>query len=135
VASLLISAVVVLFVVKFYWFIKHKRYTLTEFSQAMFLRLFFTLFIIFIGFSLIYYSLFLNGHVVVQDTVNNRTVSHFSDYVYFSGVTLLSVGYGDLVPLGVTRIFSLLEASLGLLLPSAFFLTAWNNSNQSDRDS
>lgn len=134
-ASLLISAVVVLFVVKFYWFIKHKRYTLTEFSQAMFLRLFFTLFIVFIEFSLIYYGLFLNGHVVVQDTVNNRTISHFGDYLYFSGVTLLSVGYGDLVPVGVTRIFSLIEASLGLLLPSAFFLTAWNNSNQSDRDS
>lgn len=134
-ASLLIGAIVVLFVVKFYWFIKHKRYTLTEFSQAMFFRLFFTLFIVFIGFSLIYYGLFLNGHVVVLDTVNNRTISHFGDYLYFSGVTLLSVGYGDLVPVGVARIFSLLEASLGLLLPSAFFLTAWNNSNQSDRDS
>lgn len=134
-ASLLIGAVVVLFVVKFYWFIEHKRYTLTEFSQAMFSRLFFTLFIVFIGFSLIYYGLFLNGHVVVLDTVNNRTIDHFSDYLYFSGVTLLSVGYGDLVPVGVARIFSLLEASLGLLLPSAFFLTAWNNSNQSDSDS
>ncbi len=134
-ASILIGAVVVLFVVKFYWFIKHKRYTLTEFSQAMFLRLFFTLFIVFIGFSLIYYGLFLNGHVVILDTVNNRTIDHFSDYLYFSGVTLLSVGYGDLVPVGVARIFSLLEASLGLLLPSAFFLTAWNNSNQSDSDS
>ena len=134
-ASLLIGAIVVLFVVKFYWFIKHKRYTLTEFSQAMFLRLFFSLFIVFIGFSLIYYGLFLNGHVVVLDTVNNHTISHFGDYLYFSGVTLLSVGYGDLVPVGVTRIFSLIEASLGLLLPSAFFLTAWNNSNQSDHDS
>ncbi|GEM01872.1 potassium channel LctB [Halolactibacillus halophilus] len=134
-ANLLIGAVVVLFIVKFYWFIKHKRYTLTEFSQAMFLRLFLTLFIVFIGFSLIYYSLFLNDYVVVHDTVNNRTISHFGDYLYFSGVTLLSVGYGDLVPVGVAKIFSLLEASLGLLIPSAFFLTAWNNSNQSDRDS
>jgi hypothetical protein len=79
VASLLIGAIVVLFVVKFYWFIKHKRYTLTEFSQAMFLRLFFTLFIVFIGFSLIYYGLFLNGHVVDLDTVNNHTISHFSE--------------------------------------------------------
>ncbi|NJP38325.1 ion channel [Alkalicoccus luteus] len=47
----------------------------------------------------------------------------FMDLLYFSGVTILSVGYGDFVPIGAARFFALLQAALGLLVPSAFFMT------------
>ncbi|MGE7979836.1 potassium channel family protein [Psychrobacillus sp. NPDC093200] len=44
--------------------------------------------------------------------------------IYFSGVTILSVGYGDLVPVGKARFFALIQAAIGLLLPTAFFIRA-----------
>ena len=36
--------------------------------------------------------------------------------VYFSFVSALSVGYGDLVPVGASRLFAIAEAAVGLLL-------------------
>ncbi|MFC3041574.1 ion channel [Virgibacillus xinjiangensis] len=44
-------------------------------------------------------------------------------------VTILSVGYGDLVPVGPARLFALLEAGIGLLLPSAYFMKAISSSD------
>ncbi|WP_270182614.1 ion channel [Alkalihalobacillus sp. CinArs1] len=43
--------------------------------------------------------------------------------LYFSAVTLLSVGYGDITPIGVGRWIAILEALIGYLMPAAFFVT------------
>ncbi|PXW90905.1 potassium channel LctB [Streptohalobacillus salinus] len=131
-STLLITGVIVFLVIELYYYIRKRADKHTHFSHPMFLKLFFTLLAIFVGFSLLYYSLYLNGHIVIVDTVHDRQINHFSDFLYFSGVTLMSVGYGDLVPVGVGRIFSLLEASLGLLLPSAFFIKAMSDKDQSN---
>ncbi len=40
--------------------------------------------------------------------------------LYFSAVTLLSVGYGDIVPIGIGRWIAMVEALLGYALPAAF---------------
>lgn len=37
---------------------------------------------------------------------------------YFSATTLLSVGYGDVTPLGLSRGVAVLEAMLGYILPA-----------------
>ncbi|MFT9849376.1 ion channel [Aneurinibacillus sp. REN35] len=41
---------------------------------------------------------------------------------YFSAVTLLSVGYGDLSPFGAARGVAMLEAMIGYVLPAALVI-------------
>jgi hypothetical protein len=50
----------------------------------------------------------------VLHTVPQITEDSFSGYVYFSGTTFFTLGYGDLVPAGVVgRALSVLEAGIG----------------------
>lgn len=44
------------------------------------------------------------------------TLSDFGTALYFSFVTALSIGYGDVTPLGVLRILAVAEGAAGLLL-------------------
>ena len=41
---------------------------------------------------------------------------------YFSGVTILTIGYGDIVPIGIGRLVALIQALIGYVLPTAFVL-------------
>ncbi|GAB3042461.1 hypothetical protein GCM10027286_00800 [Virgibacillus ainsalahensis] len=42
--------------------------------------------------------------------------------MYFSGVTLLTIGYGDITPIGIGRLIALIQALIGYILPTAFVL-------------
>ncbi|HEU5141348.1 MAG TPA: potassium channel family protein [Bacillales bacterium] len=44
--------------------------------------------------------------------------------LYFSAITLLSVGYGDLTPFGLSRIISVFEAMIGYILPATVAVQA-----------
>lgn len=44
----------------------------------------------------------------------------FGDLLYFNFVSILSIGYGDIAPIGVLRGFTILEALLGLVVYSSF---------------
>lgn len=46
--------------------------------------------------------------------------------VYFSFITLMSVGYGDVTPFGWSRGLSILEALIGFILPATFVLKYLN---------
>jgi len=60
-----------------------------------------------IGFTLIHWGL---GTPLINPTDNGS----FSSYLYFSGVTFFTLGYGDVVPLpGFGRALAILEAGLG----------------------
>ncbi len=52
---------------------------------------------------------------------NGFPVSDFSDAMYFSGVTLLTVGYGDITPVGDFRFTAVAEVYGGTLFIFAFF--------------
>ncbi|HZG72269.1 MAG TPA: ion channel, partial [Chondromyces sp.] len=41
---------------------------------------------------------------------------------YFSGITLFSVGYGDIVPSGAGIWIALIEAWIGYTIPAAFVM-------------
>ena len=49
--------------------------------------------------------------------VDNR-LSLLGDSLYLSGITLLSVGYGDVTPIGIGRWIAITEALLGYIMPA-----------------
>jgi potassium channel LctB len=56
--------------------------------------------------------------------VGGKVTHMIEDIIYFSAVTLLSVGYGDLVPVGIGRFIAIVQALFGYLLPAAFVVTS-----------
>ena len=60
-----------------------------------------------------------------------QPVTDFVDALYFSGVTLMTVGYGDIVPVGDFRFTAVAEVYGGTLFIFAFF--SWGLWVMSDR--
>ncbi|MDX6694662.1 MAG: hypothetical protein QOF02_2265 [Blastocatellia bacterium] len=68
-----------------------------------------------LGFALIYYPRMPSHFVVLQTAVAHPWIEAF----YFSGITLTTLGYGDIAPLTlVMRMVALVEAASGLALIS-----------------
>jgi hypothetical protein len=59
---------------------------------------------------------FLLAHLLLAGAVAGVASGSFASYIYFSAETYTSVGFGDLVPLGATRLLAGTEALNGLLL-------------------
>jgi potassium channel LctB len=81
-----------------------------------------------LSFSILYLGLELLGIEVLKEGNSHveGTVNHLlEDIIYFSAVTLLSVGYGDLVPIGIGRFIAIVQALFGYLLPAAFVVTTF----------
>jgi potassium channel LctB len=94
---------------------------LVSFQNFLFLGMCFAT--IMLGFGLLYTLFELEGIPILME--NGKHVSgDFFDYIfttmYFSGITLFSVGYGDVTPIGVGRGVALIESWLGFTIPAAF---------------
>ncbi|WP_307332707.1 potassium channel family protein [Evansella vedderi] len=79
------------------------------------------------GFGLLYLGLELMGiPVLVEgDRLEYESFFHLvEDVMYFSAVTLLTVGYGDITPQGIGRWIAMIQALIGYLLPAAFVVTS-----------
>lgn len=77
------------------------------------------------GFGLIFALLSLMGIPVLQLEWNEANFLSFIEAcIYFSSTTILSVGYGDIIPVGIGRWIAGSEALLGYLLPIAFVLSS-----------
>lgn len=80
--------------------------------------------IVLIGFGSIYFILSFQGLILVEngkiDDVN--IIGSLVHSFYFSGVTLLTIGYGDITPIGIGRLLAIIEALIGYILPAAFIL-------------
>ncbi|RSK26161.1 two pore domain potassium channel family protein [Bacillus sp. HMF5848] len=76
-----------------------------------------------VGFGLIYAILELKGYTVLIEQ-GARVVGPFQHTLYtslyFSAITLLSVGYGDITPVGIGRGVAIIEAVIGYIIPAAF---------------
>ncbi|MBS4192501.1 two pore domain potassium channel family protein [Bacillus sp. FJAT-49705] len=80
-----------------------------------------------LGFGLIYILLEFNGYSVFMDGTigfDENFLSQLETGFYFSAVTLFSVGYGDIAPIGIGRMISVLEALIGYTIPAAFVFRA-----------
>ncbi|MCD7036406.1 potassium channel family protein [Metabacillus sp. GX 13764] len=75
---------------------------------------------ILIGFGMIY-LLFLHGGLDILELngvpAEGNYVELLYHSLYFSAITLFSVGYGEMVPVGIGRLVAVLEAMTGYILP------------------
>jgi hypothetical protein len=78
------------------------------------------------GFALIYLPRMETGFKVENEAHNSLIFQAF----YFSGITLLTIGYGDIVPInGITRIFAVIEGATGIAVISlsiTYLLTVYS---------
>lgn len=104
-------------------------------SIENFLYLSFIYFTVMFGFGLIY-VLLDTQHILVLDTntLNNQMsfLQKLETTIYFSAITLFSVGFGDIAPIGVGRIIAVFEALIGYTIPAAFVYQAVNNYKKID---
>ncbi|MBA4536297.1 two pore domain potassium channel family protein [Bacillus aquiflavi] len=92
-------------------------------SFENFMFLVFIYLTILIGFGLIYMILELRGYDVLLDNglpIDGNFFVKLQTVIYFSGITLFSVGYGDVAPLGIARGIAVIEALIGYAIPAAF---------------
>ncbi|WP_077617091.1 potassium channel family protein [Bacillus sinesaloumensis] len=52
-----------------------------------------------------------------SESHQEQSIDMVTRSLYFSAITLLSVGYGDVTPFGVSRAVAIIEALIGYLLP------------------
>ncbi|SFF72778.1 potassium channel LctB [Halobacillus alkaliphilus] len=127
--NILLIATVIFILANLVYFFSNKTYRNSYFSTALFLKLFFVSLGIILGFSVLYYLISFNSPVIVEGNDSMSPVDpSFWNFLYFSGVTMFSVGYGDYVPVGPTRFFALIQAGLGIFLPTAYFIKALDSS-------
>lgn len=94
------------------------------------IALFFIYITLISGFGLIYLSLTKLGFpILVESNQLLREPFHemLQTSIYFSAVTLFSVGYGDITPIEFGRWIAILEALIGYLLPAIFVLSSFTN--------
>jgi potassium channel LctB len=77
-----------------------------------------------LGFGIIYMVFAFNGRPLLIETGMVRNDNIFETCFYFSAMTLFSVGNGDVIPQGLGRIITVVEALIGYTLPAAFITRA-----------
>src|SRR6185312_3944746 len=96
-------------------------YKQVSFENFIFLT--FTYAVVVIGFGLLFLMLEMKGWHIIIDTgpfVSNKWNHRLGTSLYLSAITLFSVGFGDVVPIGVGRPLVMIEALLGYTIPAAF---------------
>lgn len=104
----------------------------SRFSSEIFYTLLIIYSIVIVGFGLIYFILSFQRIMLVEfgDLRQVGALGSLIHSMYFSGVTLLTIGYGDITPIGVGRLIALVEALIGYILPTAFVLRLVQTSNE-----
>jgi len=68
-------------------------------------------------FGVLYWAAgFFEGQGLVWSSGDRPVPVRLTDALYFSFVTVLSIGYGDLVPSGAVRVLALLQGAAGLVI-------------------
>jgi potassium channel LctB len=119
----------------FYLF-KIKRSEVPIFSWYQFLILVIVYVIFITGFAILYLGLGLLGYksVSIQAIQYNEVnpLSYVANLIYFSAMTMLSVGYGDIIPAGIGKMLVIVQALIGYLLPAAFVVSGFASTGERD---
>ncbi|MFD1360711.1 potassium channel family protein [Lentibacillus salinarum] len=107
----------------------------SRFSAEIFYTLLIIYLVVIIGFGLVYFVLSMSHVLLVENSElrDESIVGSLMRSIYFSGVTLLTIGYGDITPIGIGRLIALVQALIGYVLPAAFVLKLVQN-NQDNRE-
>lgn len=100
------------------------------FSHHLFISIIMLYTIVLIGFGMVYFVLVEEGISVYREDLYGESlnwVHEMARSLYFSGVTLFTVGYGDLIPVGIGRWIAIIEAMVGYSLPAALVAKVWMN--------
>lgn len=123
---LFITVILLIMLKSLHHFLFHKE--MSFMNKKMFvLEIFLTFMIVYsiliIGFGLVYFILSFSGDVFIdQQKSDDASLNRLLTSIYFSGVTLLTIGYGDVSPVGVVRFLAVIQAMLGYALPSLLVL-------------
>lgn len=103
------------------------------FSLEFFYMLLIIYAVVIVGFGLIYFVLSMQDIVLVENGELRQVsiLDALGQAVYFSGVTMLTIGYGDITPVGIGKIIALMQALIGYILPTAFVLRLVQYQDQS----
>ncbi|WP_077702772.1 potassium channel family protein [Virgibacillus dokdonensis] len=103
------------------------------FSLEFFYMLLIIYAVVIVGFGLIYFVLSMQDIVLVENGALRQVsiLDALGQAVYFSGVTMLTIGYGDITPVGIGKIIALMQALIGYILPTAFVLRLVQYQDQS----
>lgn len=94
---------------------------LEKLSKATYPELFLLWLLLNLICSLIYFSLATAGSASAPSTlIEMDTMHRFFNSFYFSLVTATSIGYGDIIPHGFSKIVSMIQAALSLLTFALF---------------
>ncbi|APC47265.1 two pore domain potassium channel family protein [Virgibacillus halodenitrificans] len=125
ISLILISVIILKSIINFIPIGKYKiELKDSRFSSELFFTLFITYIVVIIGFGLVYFILSLQNTILVENG-ELREVGKLGSFIhsmYFSGVTILTIGYGDITPIGIGRLIAIAEALIGYILPAAFVL-------------
>jgi potassium channel LctB len=133
IATISILVITFLLAGSLYAFIFGKVHKKSYFSYEIFYTLLVVYFTVLTSFACLYFVLSFQG-VLLLDDGKLQQLSPFETLAhsfYFSGVTLMTVGYGDITPVGWGRLLALIESLIGYILPPAFFLKVWQGKNGS----
>lgn len=88
-------------------------------------------FVVIFGFGVIYLGLDAIGlpSITYQDKahIDRHNLYFIGNIIYFSAMTVFTVGYGDITPVGVAKAFVIVQTFLGYLLPAAFVVSGFAN--------
>lgn len=123
---------VVIAVIMFHSLVSYVRFKVNEIrlnkgKRHISFEVFYTLIVIYctaiIGFGLIYFILSFEMTMFIDTTSSGKSILHYLyKSIYFSGVTMLTIGYGDITPINIGRFIALIQALVGYILPTAFVL-------------
>lgn len=98
------------------------------YRMSISLELFYTLlvlyFMVIIGFAFLYFitSFYTVTLVEIGQVPGLSKFEALIRSFYFSGVTMLTIGYGDIIPVGPGRVLAIIQALIGYVLPTCFVL-------------
>lgn len=77
-----------------------------------------------IGFGLIYFVLSFYEYALMENVIKEdySILTSLAKAFYFSGLTIFTIGYGDIVPIGFARFVAIVQGMLGVVLPTIFLL-------------